>query len=651
MDDGSEARRLHRAGDVEAARTHYRRALAASPTDPTLRRDFAALLLQAGHGEEAITLLRDLSAADADDAQAATMLALALRAHGDIAGGREAASRALAAAPRDPLALLAAGSLAVMAGDPGAAEPLLRTCVAAEPDLYEAWHWLGQALHARRQWGEAAAAYRRAMDGHPGEAMNVAICAERAGDAMVARDFYLRAHAAAPGRADILVRLAQVEALACRLEDSRAHAAMAAQRLEAGATRVDDVPEPFPMSWLGLGDAATRIALDRQAARTLARARALRPLPPETSRPTTARDRIRIGYLSADFGKHAVGSLLRGHFAAHDRTRFEVHGYSLQQHDDGIAADIRAGCDAFSDCSTMASDAIARQVREDGVDVLIDLGGPTAGARPEILALRPCAVQLGWLGFIHGQQAPWLDGIVLDRHVQPPDAAWPWSDEVLHLDTLMFPSGPMPAGRADRAGLGLPAGVPLLASFNNSYKLDDALVAAWARILHMAPRAHLLVYLPEVAREGFIAAWARHGGDAARLHPCGHLPPARQADRAASCDLFLDAFRYQAGATGIAAVAAGLPLLSCRGGHALSRLGAGLNGFLGLDELVCADEETYVSRAAELANNPAALAALRVRTSAAVMERRLCDPRRVASSIETLAIRRLAVRRETSTAP
>ncbi|GGK12480.1 O-linked N-acetylglucosamine transferase, SPINDLY family protein [Luteimonas terricola] len=643
MDEAGAARRLHQAGDLDGAERHYMRALAAAPGDQPLRRDLAALLLQRARPREAIPLLREVLSAGARDAQAATMLAFALRGLGDVAAARDAASTALAIEPRDPLALLAAGSLAVIAGDATSAEPWLRAAVAIEPRLFEAWHYLGEALQARCRWQEATAAYRQAMAGHPGEAMNVGICAERAGDLTVARDAYLQAHAAAPGRADVLVRLAQVEAMACRFDDSRAHAAMADALLAAGTIGDDDRPEPFPMSWLETGDVATAQVLERQVRRILARARALPRLPPPTH--AVGGGSIRIGYLSADFGRHAVGTLLAGHFAAHDRTRFQVHAYSLRHHDDDVATAIRAGCDSFIDCEAMASDAIARRIRDDGIDVLFDLGGYTAGARPEVLALRPCALQLGWLGFIHGHQAPWLDGIVLDRHVQPVDAAWPWSDAALRLDTLMLPACAMPSGRPDRAGLGLPEGVPLLASFNNSYKLDDALVDAWVRILQRAPRAHLLVYLPEAARSGFLAAWTRHGGDPARLHPCGHLPAERQADRAASCDLFLDAFRYQAGATGIAAAAAGLPLLSRRGDSPLARLGSGLNGFLGMEDLVCTDADAYVARAVALASDPVALAELRARTTAAVARSRLLDPRRAAAAIEDLAVEQLAARR------
>ena len=404
----------------------------------------------------------------------------------------------------------------------------------------------------------------------------------------------------------------------------------------------DDLPEPFPASWLGFDHATSRRVLERQAARVLSRARAL-PAPGPPAPIAGGGGRVRIGYLSADFGRHAVGTLLAGHFAAHDRSAFEVHAYSLRRHDDDVARRIREGCDHFSDCEDMAGDAIARRIHADRIDVLIDLGGYTAGARPEVLALRPCALQLGWLGFIHGHEAPWLDGIVLDRHVQPPGADWPWSDRICRLDTFILPGGPMPAGRPDRAAFDLPRDVPILASFNNSYKLDEGLVSAWARILAQARGAHLLVYLPEAARPGFLEAWRRLGGDPGRLHPCGHLPAARQADRAASCDLFLDAFRYQAGATGMAGVAAGLPLLARRGDSALARLGAGLDDFLGLgDTLTCGDADDYVARAVALAADPTALAALRARTVDAVSDRRLLDPRRGAAAIEHLVGQLLA---------
>ena len=146
-----------------------------------------------------------------------------------------------------------------------------------------------------------------------------------------------------------------------------------------------------------------------------------------------------------------------------------------------------------------------------------------------------------------------------------------------------------------------------------------------------------MLYLPDHARPGFLATWQALGGERERLHLVGRLPFAQQADRAASCDLFLDAFRYQAGSTGLAAIAAGLPLL-CRAGETpLARLSVSLNRFLGLDELVCQDSAAYIERACALAR-PGAIADLRQRLQAASRDRGLFDPARAARALERLVL-------------
>src|SRR5690606_16569428 len=162
-----------------------------------------------------------------------------------------------------------------------------------------------------------------------------------------------------------------------------------------------------------------------------------------------------------------------------------------------------------------------------------------------------------------------------DQGTQPAEARWPYPDRILRIPQLL-PAGPMPAGRRDRARFGLPDSGVVLCSFNNSYKLCPALIGAWIRILRNAPDSVLMAYVPPHAREGFLRCWESHAGPRERLVLVDRLPAAAQADRAASCDLFLDAFRYQAGATAVASIAAGLPILSRRGSTPLSRLSTSL---------------------------------------------------------------------------
>nr|WP_269450939.1 hypothetical protein [Stenotrophomonas sp. MMGLT7] len=412
------------------------------------------------------------------------------------------------------------------------------------------------------------------------------------------------------------------------------------QRLTSSsfALAADDHPEAFPLAYLPLANTLRADLLRRHAASIAQRASNHASRRAARRSCSAALRRLRIGYLSADFGEHPVGELIQGVFAAHDRAIVEVYGYSLRSHEGDISRRIRDGMDHFRNLESMPSTGIADLIRHDAPNVLIDLGGYTQGARPEVLALRPAPIQLGWLGFIHGHQAPWLDGLLLDEWMQPASAPWPYEDRVLHLSTTVFPGCPQSPGRMDRKRFGLPKDVPLLASFNTSYKLDEELMRAWVSILQQTPSAWLLICVPEYARVGFLHNWRRFGGPEHLLFG-DKLPRAEQADRAASCDLFLDAFRYQVGATAVSSLAAGLPILTRTGDTPLSRSGTSLNCYLGMHELVCADTASYVAKAIQLATKPGALSALRLRLDRALARTDLFNPRRSAADVEAICQR------------
>lgn len=622
------------AAAARAMHQRYRSALAANPSDAVLRHDFAAFLAASGDPGAAVRELERVVAAEPGRTASLSLLALCLRGAGDPSRALAVATALLERVPGDAIAWLVRGSIEVARGDAGAGEASLRRALALEPSNAEAWHYLGEALQRQERWREAIDAYRRAMAVQPAEIFNIAICAERAGDMPLALSGYREMCRRHPQRADCRARLAQAEAMMCLSGPEMATSRRLAERLlSPPPLAADDLPEAFPAIFLDLPEQARRVVLARQAGRHAGAAAGVVRAPPG---PRRAGDRIRIGYLSPDFGPHAVGRLVDGLFRAHDRARVEVTGYSLKRHTGALAERLASSFDRFRQCGGDSDEAIASLIGGDRIDVLIDLGGPTQGARPGILARRPAPVQFGWLGFIHAQEAPWLDGILLDRYVQPRDAPWPYADRVVRLPGTLFPCGPLPRGTPDRTAFGFPADAFVLASFNNSYKLDEALIAAWTRILRRVPRARLVVYLPEHARAGFADTWHRHGGAPERVLAVDRLDVQGQADRAASCDLFLDAFRYQAGATALASVASGLPLLCREGSTPPQRLGVGINRFLGQDALVCADTEAYVERAVELAGSPATLAALRAAMLEAADARGLHDPRRAAAAIEDL---------------
>lgn len=439
-----------------------------------------------------------------------------------------------------------------------------------------------------------------------------------------------------------MVRLAYAQAMCCLFDEEARTISHIRQRLSDARAPLapDDRPEMFPLTYLPL-DHSLKAALMQRHARIISSRIPQSGQDSARAKPTHANQtRLRIGYLSPDFGRHPVGELVQGIFSAHDHQRVEIFGYSLRTHTGPIAERIRDSVEHFRDVATASNEDVAQRIRDDNLDVLIDLGGYTQGARPEVLAVRPAPVQLSWLGFIHGQQAPWLDALLLDAWTHPADSDWPYQDRVIHLPTVVFPGFPQTAGIRDRARFGLPEDAPILASFNTSYKLDARLIDAWVAILKRCTDARLLVCLPPHARDGFMHAWHRADG-APRVIIGDILPAPEQAARAASCDLFLDAFRYQAGATAMSALASGLPILTCTGAAPMARSTTSLNRYLGMDMLVTEHIGDYIDRAVELITTPGALAHLRSKLLQALSHTPLFDPRRSAADIEQVCFQLL----------
>lgn len=556
--------------------------------------------------------------------------ALCLRDAGRPADALELAHQAVDANGDDAWNWMLLGSIQTILALHPEAEASLRRSIALAPMQLEAHHYLGLLLQDDGRFEQAIAHYQVVAAHHPTEVFNIAQCQEYLGRWEQARHGYQAMHALAPQRADVLARLAHMEALLCEFDASSESCRRLANRLEAGPLPVDDRPQPFTCCHLPLSAAQQRLVLDHAAAGISA---AVQPLPPL---PARASERLRVGYLSADLGEHTVGQLVSGMFEAHDRRVLEVFVYSNRTRPDPCEQRLAATVEHYHLIGGLSDMALARQIREDAIDVLVDMSGYTQGGRLGALAYRPARIQLGWLGFLGPQQAPWLDGIILDDSLAPAGRPWPFADRVLRLPSSVFPASHDPDAQGRRAHFGLPEDAVLAASFNSSYKLSQPLLRCWVDILARAPAALLVVSLPAPSRPGFERAWHKAGGDRSRLLIVDRLPAADHLRRMACCDLFLDAFDYQAGATAIDAAGARLPLLCVDGPGPLARLGVSINRLIGMDGLICRDAGDYTARAVDLLNSPQQLARLRAQLRRQVPASRLFDPRRTARELEQL---------------
>ena len=353
--------------------------------------------------------------------------------------------------------------------------------------------------------------------------------------------------------------------------------------------------------------------------------------------------RIRVGYLSADFHQHATAVLMTELLERRDTERFEVFLYSHGPADDTeLCRRVRAACEHFVDVSEMGNRAVALRMREDGIDIAIDLKGHTRDSRMDLLAYRPAPVQASYLGYPASSGAAFIDYFIGDRITTPLSHAANYSEHIAQLSGCYQPND---AARAlppqpPRSELGLPEDAVVLCCFNQTYKLSPHMLDLWARILAGAPRTVLwmLAWNPH-ARENLLRELAARGVPAGRVVFAPKLGLAGHIARLRAADLFLDTWPCNAHTTASEALWAGVPVLTVPGPTFASRVAASLVHACGLPDLACPDEAAYVALATALANEPATLQGLRAHLEAHRMSLPLFDTARFTRDLEALLMR------------
>ena len=327
----------------------------------------------------------------------------------------------------------------------------------------------------------------------------------------------------------------------------------------------------------------------------------------------------------------------------HRRPEFEIFAYSLTPVQDEWTEHVRQGCDHFLEVSQQAPLVIAQRIHADGIHILVDLAGYTSHSSTLILALRPAPVQLHYLGYPGTLGADFIPYLLADRHLIPESAVAQYSEQVI---TLPHAWATTPMTIADpflsRSDYGLPEHGMVYCCFNGIYKIEPEIFALWMEILKQVPES--ILWLLDGKNAGSnqrLRQSAHHAGiDPDRLVFAAKQPHAEYLARYRLADLFLDTLVYNAGATAVGALAAGLPILTCPGQHYAARMGASLCQAVGMPELICDSPVAYVREAVALGRSPQRLAALKSRLAAAVDTAPLFQPQVLVATLED-AYRRL----------
>jgi protein O-GlcNAc transferase len=328
-------------------------------------------------------------------------------------------------------------------------------------------------------------------------------------------------------------------------------------------------------------------------------------------------DRIRIGYLSADFREHPVSYLAAGLFEQHDRSRFEVVGVAFGPDDQGeMRSRLRRGFDRFIDVDRLDDQAAANLLRELEIDIAIDLMGLTHNTRLGVFALRPAPIQVSYLGYAGTTGAGYIDYVVADHFLVPPEQSKHLSERVVRLPESFQVNDDqrrISDSISSRQQAGLPDNGFVFCCFNNHAKISPAIFDIWMRLLRQIDGSVLWLASAEPSTRGNLAGEAaKRGVSPERLIFAPKLD--RQADHLARlrvADLFLDTLYFNAHTTASDALWAGMPVLTCSGATMASRVAGSLLTALGLPELISFSVEDYEALALKLAVDPEALSSIR----------------------------------------
>jgi protein O-GlcNAc transferase len=329
-------------------------------------------------------------------------------------------------------------------------------------------------------------------------------------------------------------------------------------------------------------------------------------------------ERVRLGYLSADFRSHPVAFLIAGLIERHNRQRFEVFGYSCGPEDgSAIRARLTAAFDHFVDLRDTSDRQAAERIHADAIDILVDLTGYTEHCRTAILAHRPAPIQVNYLGYPGTMGADFVDYIIVDRFLVPMEQQPFYTERLVQLPNCYQPCeiGQEVVDRTpSRAECGLPEDGFVFCCFNASYKLTPTVFDVWMRLLNALPRSVLwLIAGNPLVKDNLRRKAIDCGVAAERLVFAEPTSRPEYLARLGLADLFLDTLPYNAGATASDALSAGLPVLTCSGETYVGRMAGAVLTAAGLPELVTTSLKSYEALGLRLATEPGLLAPLRQR--------------------------------------
>jgi protein O-GlcNAc transferase len=330
-----------------------------------------------------------------------------------------------------------------------------------------------------------------------------------------------------------------------------------------------------------------------------------RPQAPAPRRGENRARKLKIGYVSGDFGHHPVGLFMRPVLANHDREHFEIYCYCNNEPDLDLTRELKASSDHWRDITLLSDDQTTSLIRSDAIDILVDLSGYTAGSRLPVFMRRPAPIQASWLGYLNTTGLQSIDYRISDRHADPPGSSEHLYSERLfrlpHSQWCYRPvyEVPLSDARDDDAA------PVVFGCFNQFAKISDACLALWCEILKQVPGAQLrTIGVPGKSTEDVFRKHVEsHGVDPRRIETVGRIGIHEYFAAIGSVDVALDTFPYNGATTTLDTLWMGVPMVALAGNTAVARSSFSILSSLAAPELIATSSADLIARNVALATD------------------------------------------------
>lgn len=659
---------LHQRGDVAGAISLLRGAAEINPASPGYHANLGLMLASAQQWPAAIESYRRALAIQPNLAEVHNNLGNALRSMGRVAEAIAAFESAVAINPELYGARLNLASALSAQGEYERAISVYQSALAIRPDDAVTRSQLGSVLHSAGRIDQAIVELQRAVEQQPkldAALNNLGVALKDAGEFSRAIEVFGRALVISPNDGDYVANLGNVyllkgdvdeaadlyrRALALRPKAAHAHNNLGNALKDLG--QIDQAISSYRQAiecehnWrmasnllysLHLHPASTPASLFEEHRKWNENyAQAFAPRAPAYPNDRDPNRRIRIGYVSPDFREHPVGRFIAPLLAHHDRAKFEVYCYAGAARPDAMSQRIEKHADVWRDMVGMTHDRLERQIREDHIDLLIDLSLHGEGNRMPVFAGKPAPVQATYLAYASTSGLSTMDYRLTDPWLDPPGVG----DEFYSETSIRLPrtywcyeadeSAPDVASPPSKAN-----GFVTFGCFNNFCKVSEPAIRAWRQILLEIPDSRLILHARgRSARQRVSDFFGQQGIDASRLSFSGFVSREQYFRQYEQIDIALDPFPYPGGTTTCDALWMGVPVVSLAGATAVSRGGLSILSNVGLPELVARSPEQYMQIAMNLATDFARLEHLRTSLRLMMRDSPLMDAPQFAREVE-----------------